>query len=88
MKKRIDNDPLTGGQRMYPYKQRCIPWSGRDSARTHAMRQECCEDLAGIPATAARPARPGRPDSFFRDMIYEDEKTFELFGHLNRQTHR
>ena len=71
---------LTGFQRMQTYKQREVLYSGRDEARTHTMTLAYCEDLASVPVWAGCTARPGRPDTFFRNMIYEDEKLFIVFG--------
>ena len=76
MKKRIANDPLTEGKHMHGFKQRDVPWPGKYAERTKQLRITCCEAILR------------RNHAFFRDMVYEDEKTFTVFGMINRQNHR
>ena len=76
MKKRIPNDPLTKGKHMHPYKQRDVPWPGKYAERTKQLRITCCEAILR------------HNQAFFRDMAYEDEKMFTIYGILHKQNHR
>ena len=76
MKRRLPGDPLTEGKHMHGYKQREVPWPGRYCERTYQLRLTCANTML------AKPIRT------FRDMVYEDEKTFTVFGMINRQNHR
>ena len=82
MKKRVtprgdDDDPsrLMARRVMWYYTQQKRPWYGADEERTKAMRLEVCNDLLR------------RPDAFFRDCVFEDEKTFVLYTNINRKNH-
>ena len=66
---------LMGRRVMWYYTQQKRPWYGADEERTKAMRLEVCTDLLT------------RPDAFFRDCIFEDEKTFALHTNVNRKNH-
>ena len=76
MKKKMPGDPLTKGKHMHAYKQRDVPWPGKYAERTKRLRMTCCEKILLRNAV------------FFRDMVYEDEKTFNIFGILHKQNHR
>ena len=76
MKRRLPGDPLTEGKHMHGYKQREVPWPGKYHERTKRLRIECSEGILA------------RCDAYFRDLVMEDEKTFTLFGMMNRQNHR
>ena len=76
MKKRIANDPLTEGKHMHGYKQKVVPWLGKDRELTMRRRITCSEAILN------------HNDAFFCNMVYEDEKKFTQFGILNRQNAR
>ena len=70
------NHVLTPGKKMWGYTQRETPWLGEDPERTKRIRLRVCQDVVT------------RGDAFFRDLVVEDEKTFDLFGIVNRKNHR
>ena len=76
MKRRLVGDPLTKGKHMHAYKQREVPWPGKYCERTYRLRVTCAEAMLR------------RSLAYFRDTVYEDEKTFTMFGMINRQNHR
>ena len=61
---------------MHGYKQREVPWPGKYCERTYRLRIACAVGMRN------------RSDAYFRDTVYEDEKTFTMFGMINRQNHR
>ena len=70
------NHVLTGGKKMFGYTQRATPWLGPNQERTKQIRLDVCR---GVMA---------KGDAFFRDCVFEDEKTFDLFGIINRKNHK
>ena len=70
------NHVLTKNRKMWGYVQEKTPWLGVDPERTKRMRLAMCQGLVN------------KGDAFFRDLVCEDEKTFDLFGIVHRKNHR
>ena len=74
-RKRKCYHPLIGGKRLHGYVQRKVPWQGPNTERTRELRLKMCRRIVN------------RGDAFFRNLVFEDEKTFCLHGILNRRNH-
>ena len=74
-RKRKCYHPLIGGKRLHGYVERKRPWEGANPERTRELRLTMCRRIVN------------RADAFFRNLVFEDEKTFCQFGILNRKNH-
>ena len=74
-RKRKCDHPLIGGKRLHGYVERKRPWEGANPERTRELRLRVCQRIQF------------RGDAFFRNLVTEDEKTFTVFGILNKRNH-